>query len=57
MIPVFLAVSIITFVMTNAVGNPIDLIRSQLRNVNAAQLAALQSFYHLDQPLYTRYFI
>ncbi len=57
MIPVFLAVSIITFVMTNAVGNPIDLIRSQLKNVNAAQLAALQSFYHLDQPLYTRYFI
>ncbi|MCS4539753.1 MAG: ABC transporter permease [Thaumarchaeota archaeon] len=57
MIPVFLAVSIITFLITNAAGNPIALIRTGIRNISASQLEALVQFYHLDQPLYVRYFL
>lgn len=56
MVPVFLAVSIITFVMTNAAGNPIDLIRLGIHNLSASQLAALQQFYHVNDPVYVRYF-
>jgi ABC-type dipeptide/oligopeptide/nickel transport system permease component len=57
MIPVFLAVSIITFLITNAAGNPLELIRFGIKNMSASQLKALEEFYHLDQPLYARYFI
>jgi len=57
MIPVFLAVSIVTFILTNAAGNPIDLLRLQIKNLSAAQLAALNAFYNLDKPLYVRYFL
>ncbi|MGA2199635.1 MAG: ABC transporter permease [Nitrososphaerales archaeon] len=57
MIPVFLAVSIATFLLTNLAGNPIDLIRLSLHNLSASQLAALNAFYNLDKPLYVRYFI
>ncbi len=56
MIPVFLAVSIITFLITNAAGNPLELIKFGIKNLSASQLKALQQFYHLDQPLYVRYF-
>lgn len=56
MIPVFLAVSILVFVMTNAAGNPIDLIRIGIKNLTAAQLKGLQDYYHLNDPLFVRYF-
>jgi ABC-type dipeptide/oligopeptide/nickel transport system permease component len=57
MIPVFLAVSILTFLITNAAGNPIDIIRIGIRNISKAQLSALQSFYHLNEPITVRYFL
>lgn len=57
MVPVFLAVSIITFLITNAAGNPLELIKYGIKNMTASQLKALEEFYHLDQPLYARYFI
>ncbi|MEM2905180.1 MAG: ABC transporter permease [Candidatus Bathyarchaeia archaeon] len=55
MIPVFLGVSILTFVITNAAGNPIDLIRVGLKKVSPQVIAALERYYHIDQPLYVRY--
>ena len=56
MIPVFLAVSIITFVITNAAGNPIQLIRLGIKNLTPAQLSALESFYHVNDPVFVRYY-
>jgi ABC-type dipeptide/oligopeptide/nickel transport system permease component len=57
MIPVFLAVSVVTFIATNSAGNPIELIRIGLKNASPAQLAALADFYHVHDPIYTRYFL
>lgn len=56
MVPVFLAVSVLTFVVTNAAGNPIDVIRFGIRNLSPSQLAFLQDYYHVNQPLYAQYF-
>jgi ABC-type dipeptide/oligopeptide/nickel transport system permease component len=55
MIPVFLGVSILTYGVGNAAGDPIALIRIGLRNPSPAVLAALRAYYHLDQPVYMRY--
>ena len=55
MIPVFLGVSILTFLIGNAAGNPINLIRLGLRNPNPAVLDALRKYYHLDVPVYERF--
>jgi ABC-type dipeptide/oligopeptide/nickel transport system permease component len=55
LIPVFLGVSILTFGVGNAAGDPIALIRIGLRNPNPAVLEALRKYYHLDQPVYMRY--
>lgn len=55
MIPVFLGVSILTFGVGNAAGDPIALIRIGLRNPSPAVLEALRKYYHLDQPVYMRY--
>ncbi len=57
MIPVFLAVSILTFLITNAAGNPINLIRIQFKTLTPGQLASLEKYYNLDQPLFVRYFL
>ena len=54
MVPVFLAVSVLTFVVTNAAGNPIDVIRFGIRNLSPSQLAFLQDYYHVNQPLYAQ---
>jgi len=56
-IPVFLAVSVITFLMTNAAGNPEFIIRLGIRNPTQTQLNALYHYFHLDEPLYVRYFL
>jgi len=56
MIPVFLAVSILTFAMTNAAGNPVDLIRIGIKNLSPSQLQALNTFYHVNDPPFVRYF-
>lgn len=55
MIPVFLGVSILTFGVGNAAGDPIALIRIGLRNPSPAVIDALRKYYHLDQPVYMRY--
>jgi ABC-type dipeptide/oligopeptide/nickel transport system permease component len=55
-IPVFLAVSIITFVGMNAIVNPVDIVRLGLRNPSAAQLQAVCDYFHCNQPVYERYF-
>jgi ABC-type dipeptide/oligopeptide/nickel transport system permease component len=55
MVPVFLGVTIITFVVSNAAGNPIDLIRVGLRRLTTELLAALEQYYHIDKPIYIRY--
>jgi ABC-type dipeptide/oligopeptide/nickel transport system permease component len=55
MIPVFLGVSVLTFAVGNAAGNPLDLIRAGLRNPSPAVLEALRQYYHLDQPVHMRY--
>ena len=55
-IPVFLAVSIITFVGMNAVTNPVDIVRLGLRNPTPGQLAAICDYFHCNMPVYERYF-
>jgi len=55
MIPVFLGVSILTFAIANAAGDPVSLIRQALRQASPQVLAALRAYYHVDQPIYVRY--
>jgi len=55
MIPVFLGVTILTFVVANAAGNPIDLIRIGLKRAPPQVIEALEHYYHLDQPIFMRY--
>jgi len=57
MIPVFLGVSILTFGVGNAAGDPIALIRIGLRNPSPVVLEALRRYYHLDQPVHMRFLI
>jgi len=56
-IPVFLTVSIITFLITNASGNPVDLVRLGIKNATPEQIAALNAYFHVGEPVYTRYFL
>jgi len=55
-IPVFLVVSVITFIMTNAVMNPIAIVRLGIKNATPAMIAQLQVYFHLNEPVYIRYF-
>ena len=55
-IPVFLAVSILTFLITNAAGNPVDIVRLGIRSPTAAQLEQIREFFHVNEPIYIRYF-
>lgn len=55
-IPVFLTVSVITFLITNAVMDPIAIVRLGIKNITPQQLAALKAYFHVDQPVYIRYF-
>jgi ABC-type dipeptide/oligopeptide/nickel transport system permease component len=55
MIPVFLGVSILTFGIVNAAGDPISLIRISLRQAPPQVIEALRVYYHVDQPIYVRY--
>jgi ABC-type dipeptide/oligopeptide/nickel transport system permease component len=56
-IPVVIAVSVITFLITNAAGNPLQIVKLGAKSVTAAQLAELQAYFHLNQPIYIRYFL
>src|SRR2546425_142713 len=55
-IPVFLAVSIITYVTMNGVGNPADIVRFGLHNPTAAQIQAINDYFHVGEPVFVRYF-
>jgi peptide/nickel transport system permease protein len=55
-IPVFITVSIITFLATNASGNPVDIVRLGLRNPTPVQIAELNAYFHVGEPIFTRYF-
>jgi ABC-type dipeptide/oligopeptide/nickel transport system permease component len=56
MVPVFLAVSVITFLITNAAGDPITLIRLSFKNIPPGLLKALEAYYHVNDPVFVRYF-
>ena len=56
-IPVFLTVSIITFLATNASGNPVDLVLYFVKNKTPETIAALNAQFHMGEPVYTRYFL
>jgi ABC-type dipeptide/oligopeptide/nickel transport system permease component len=55
-IPVFLTVSVITFVMTNVISDPVAIVRLGLKTATPQQIAALKIYFHVDQPVYIRYF-
>jgi ABC-type dipeptide/oligopeptide/nickel transport system permease component len=55
MIPIFLGVSILTYGVGNAAGNPIDLIRLGIRYPSPQVMEALTRYYHLDRPVYERF--
>lgn len=55
-IPVFLAVSILTFLLTNAAGSPVKIIERGIHNLSKAQIASLNAFYHVNEPVIVRYF-
>lgn len=55
-IPVFLAVSIIVFLITNAAGNPVQLVLAGVKTKSPAMIAQLTAYFHLNEPLYIRYF-
>ena len=57
MVPVFLGVAILTYVVGSAAGNPLDLIRAGMRNPNPAVIEALTKYYHLDKPVYERFLL
>jgi ABC-type dipeptide/oligopeptide/nickel transport system permease component len=56
MIPVFIAVSLLTFLVTNLAGDPVSIVRLALHRVTPSQIAALQAYYHTNQPIFARYF-
>jgi ABC-type dipeptide/oligopeptide/nickel transport system permease component len=56
-IPVFITVSIITFLATNASGNPVDLVLFFVKNKTPETIAALNAQFHMGEPIYARYFL
>jgi ABC-type dipeptide/oligopeptide/nickel transport system permease component len=55
-IPVFLTVSVLTFVMTNAVMDPVAIVRLGIKNATPQQIEALKLYFHVNEPVYVRYF-
>jgi ABC-type dipeptide/oligopeptide/nickel transport system permease component len=55
-IPVFLTVSVITFLITNAAGDPVHLVRLGFKTATPAELNYIAQYFHVNQPLYIRYF-
>jgi ABC-type dipeptide/oligopeptide/nickel transport system permease component len=56
MIPMFLGISILTFIMVRAMGNPEDLFIGSGQNIEATR-AAIRRQYGLDKPYYRQYLI
>ncbi len=55
MIPLFLGISIISFFMMYAAGDPINIIRLGRPNVTQETIDALRTYYGLDQPIPIQY--
>jgi len=55
-IPVFLVVSVVTFLITNTVMDPVAIVRLGIKNMTPQMAAELRTYFHLDQPVYIRYF-
>lgn len=55
-IPVFLTVSVITFVITQAIVDPVAVVRLGIKNATPQQIAALKAYFHVNDPVYVRYF-
>jgi ABC-type dipeptide/oligopeptide/nickel transport system permease component len=55
MIPLFLGISIISFFMMYAAGDPINIIRTGRPNVTQETLQALREYYGLDKPVPIQY--
>lgn len=56
MIPVFIAVTLLTFLITNAAGDPVQIVKFAIRRITPAQIAALEAYYHTNEPIFARYF-
>jgi ABC-type dipeptide/oligopeptide/nickel transport system permease component len=56
-IPVFLTVSIITFLATYAAGDPVQTVLFFVKNKTPETIAALNAQFHMGEPIYTRYFL
>ncbi|MBI2183477.1 MAG: ABC transporter permease [Thaumarchaeota archaeon] len=57
MIPVFLAVSSITYLIGNASGDPIVILKIGNPRVTPETLEVIRAYYDLDKPVYVRYFL
>jgi|BEDMetMinimDraft_2_1075160.scaffolds.fasta_scaffold00018_11 peptide/nickel transport system permease protein len=56
MIPVLLGITMIIYFVGSLAGNPKDIIRLSFRVITPQQMAYLEHYFHLDQPIYIRYF-
>ncbi len=56
-IPVFLTVSVVTFLLTNAAGDPLKLVLLGIKNLKPEQVVYLKAYFHLNDPIYVRYFL
>jgi peptide/nickel transport system permease protein len=57
LIPLFLGILIIVFAATRVAGDPVRLMTSMNPHITEEARANLVSYYGLDQPLYTQFFI
>src|SRR2546428_746255 len=57
MIPVFIAVSLMTFLVTAAAGDPVSIVLRGIRHITPSQIQSLVNYYHTNQPVFVRYFL
>lgn len=55
-VPVLLGISIIIFVLTRSIGNPVSVYITNPQGLTPAGIQELIKIHHLDQPLYLQYF-
>jgi ABC-type dipeptide/oligopeptide/nickel transport system permease component len=55
MIPLFIGISIVSFFVMYAAGDPLNIIRAGRPNVDQATIDALRAYYGLDQPIPLQY--
>jgi peptide/nickel transport system permease protein len=55
LIPTIIGVTLIIFLLTNVIGNPIRCVLGE-KSISADTIKALEEYYGLDKPLYMQYF-